>query len=119
MEIRSLDRAKLGPDNGFSQPLVPWPALNAPFHGAWCVIQAHSSSVRHAHHEYEIFIAMAGSATLEAGGERTVFRKGDIVHFPPHTPHQVINDGDEDFELYAVWWDSEMAAGFARREAQD
>lgn len=112
MEIRSVDRDALSLANGFSQPLVPWPALSAPFEGAWCVIESGSSSRRHAHHEHEIFIAMHGEALLEAGGERVAFRKGDIAHFPPHTAHQVINEGTEDFELYAVWWDSDMADRF-------
>ena len=55
---------------------------------------------------------MNGEALLEAGGERVPFCKGDIAHFPPHTAHQVINEGTEDFELYAVWWDSSMASRF-------
>jgi mannose-6-phosphate isomerase-like protein (cupin superfamily) len=117
MEIRSIDRDALGPENGFSEPLVPWPALSAPFEGAWCVIGPSSSSKRHAHHEHEIFIAMAGEAFLESAGERVVFRKGDIVHFPPHTDHQVINEGTEDFEMYAVWWDSDMASRFVDDQA--
>jgi quercetin dioxygenase-like cupin family protein len=116
MEIRSLDRAALGPDNEFSQKLVPWPALNAPFKGAWCVIHPRSSSVRHAHEQYEIFIAVSGQAFLESNGERILFRKGDIVHFPPHTEHQVINDGSEDFEMYAVWWDAQTAQAFTARD---
>lgn len=116
MEIRSLDRATLGPENSFSQPLVPWPALKAPFQGAWCVVHAGAATMRHAHHEYEIFIAMRGEAMLESRGERTTFRAGDIVHFPPHTDHQVINDGAEDFEMYSVWWDAGMADEFMARD---
>ncbi|MGO9948566.1 MAG: cupin domain-containing protein [Steroidobacteraceae bacterium] len=116
MIIRKLDRTALGPDNGFSQPLMPWPALSAPFEGAWCVINPGSSSTRHAHHEYEIFIAVSGEATLESEGERTVFRAGDIVHFPPHNDHQVLNSGIDKFEMYAVWWDRKLAEQFAGRD---
>ncbi|WP_018685207.1 cupin domain-containing protein [Actinokineospora enzanensis] len=115
MELRSLDRSKLGPDNGFSQPLVPWPALNAPFKGAWCVVHPGGSSTKHAHHDYEIFIAVSGEAVLESNGERVAFRQGDIVHFPPHTEHQVFNHADEDFQMYTVWWDTDLAAAFAER----
>jgi mannose-6-phosphate isomerase-like protein (cupin superfamily) len=116
VEIRRLDRDRLGPDNNFSQRLVPWPALNAPFEGAWCVIKPGKASVRHAHHEYEIFIAVSGEALLESRGERTRFAPGDVVHFPPHTDHQVINAGAQDFEMYTVWWDREMNDRFARRD---
>ena len=116
MEIRRLDRDRLGPDNNHSQRLVPWQALNAPFEGAWCVIKPGASSVRHAHHEYEIFIAVSGTAALESDGERTTFRAGDVVHFPPFTDHQVINESaDEEFEMYTVWWDSAMTEAFSAR----
>ncbi|WP_436494335.1 cupin domain-containing protein [Actinokineospora sp. HUAS TT18] len=115
MEIRGLDRDRLGPDNNHSQRLLPWSALNAPFEGAWCLIKPGTSSVRHAHHEYEIFIAVTGTAVLESEGERTTFTAGDVVHFPPFTEHQVINDGAEDFEMYTVWWDMEMSKVFAAR----
>lgn len=119
MEIRNLDRDRLGPDNNHSQRLMPWPAVNTPFEGAWCVIKPGASSVRHAHHEYEIFIAMSGAAVLESAGERTTFVAGDIVHFPPFVDHQVINESDTDFEMYTVWWDAAMAAAFlARHEVE-
>lgn len=115
MEIRRLDRDRLGPDNNHSQRLVPWQALNAPFEGAWCVIEPGASSVRHAHHEYEIFIAVSGEAALESEGERTTFRAGDVVHFPPFADHQVINESAAAFEMYTVWWDAEMTGAFTAR----
>ncbi|MFJ5677526.1 cupin domain-containing protein [Streptomyces sp. NPDC093097] len=115
MEMRSLDRSTLGPENGFSQLLKPWSALNAPFKGAWCVVAPGTSTTRHAHPDYEIFIAMTGEATLSSAGEQITFRQGDIVHFPPHTDHQVINDGAEEFQMYAVWWDQETAGQFLDR----
>ena len=39
MHFRHLDRAALVHENGLhAQRLLPWPALNAPFEGSWCVI---------------------------------------------------------------------------------
>ncbi|HEV2781552.1 MAG TPA: cupin domain-containing protein [Actinophytocola sp.] len=115
MEIRKLDRERLGPDNNHSQRLMPWSAVNAPFEGAWCVIKPGASSVKHAHHEYEIFIAMSGEAVLESADERITFVAGDIVHFPPFVDHQVINESGTDFEMYTVWWDTEMSEKFVAR----
>jgi mannose-6-phosphate isomerase-like protein (cupin superfamily) len=115
MEMRSLDRGTLGPENGFSQPLLPWSVLNAPFKGAWCVVHPGSSTTRHAHPDYEIFIALSGEAVLESRGERVPFREGDIVHFPPDTDHQVHNEGTEDFQMYTAWWTPETAEGFLAR----
>jgi mannose-6-phosphate isomerase-like protein (cupin superfamily) len=102
VDIRSLDRDALTQENGLdAQRLMPWPTLNAPY--------------AHAHHEYEIFIAVSGSAVLESQGRQEPFRAGDIVHFAPHVEHRVVNDGDADFEMYSVWWDAEMAQRFASR----
>lgn len=117
MEIRKLDRDRLGPANNYSQRLLPWSALNAPFEGAWSVIRPGTSSIAHAHHEYEIFVAVSGSAVLQSNGERMPFTEGDVVHFPPHTDHQVINEGTEDFQMYSVWWDTDMTDRFLQRHA--
>jgi mannose-6-phosphate isomerase-like protein (cupin superfamily) len=119
IDARSLDREHLEPAYGLlGQRLLPWPALNAPFEGAWCVLRAGTESSPHAHHEYEIFIALSGSAEVVVGDERRPFVAGDVVRLPPGSTHQVINDGPDDFEYYGVWWDAEMAARFtARHEA--
>jgi mannose-6-phosphate isomerase-like protein (cupin superfamily) len=120
IEIRSLDRENLTRAYGLdSERLLPWPVLNAPFEGAWCVLRPGDESTAHAHHEYEIFIAMAGSSTLTVDGRPFEFAAGDIVHLPPGCTHRVNNDGTEDFEYYGVWWDADMSAKFlARHEEQ-
>jgi mannose-6-phosphate isomerase-like protein (cupin superfamily) len=116
MEIRKLDRSQLRHENGLdAQRLLPWPVLNAPFESSWCVIRPGTASTAHAHHEYEIFIAVSGAAVLESGGERAPFLAGDTVHFPPGVPHRVINESDQDFEMYSVWWDEDMTQRFVLR----
>jgi mannose-6-phosphate isomerase-like protein (cupin superfamily) len=114
VEIRTLDRDRLRYENGVhAQRLLPWPALNAPFEGSWCVIRPGTASTPHAHHEYEIFIALNGEATVTADGEDAPFVAGDVAYFPPGVEHQVVNGGDRDFEMYSVWWDREMTERFA------
>lgn len=116
MELRSLDRAGLKDDNGLrAQRLMPWPALNAPFEGSWCVVAPGAASGPHAHHEYEIWVAMTGAAEIICEGERIPFTAGDVVHFPPGAEHQVVNEGDGPFEMYSLWWDTELAQQFAAR----
>jgi mannose-6-phosphate isomerase-like protein (cupin superfamily) len=116
MEIRKLDRENLKQDNGLiAQRLMPWTELNAPFEASWCVVSPGSESGAHGHHEYEIWVAMTGRAEIVSEGKRVPFVAGDVVRFPPHLVHQVVNDGDEDFEMYAVWWDPEMAERFVSR----
>ena len=116
MEIRRLDRERFVEAYGLiGQALLPWAALNAPFEGAWCVVRAGTTSVEHAHHEYEIFVGVSGRAELCAGDERTEFTVGDIVHFRPGVPHYLVNTGEEDFEYYSIWWDAEMSERFMAR----
>jgi mannose-6-phosphate isomerase-like protein (cupin superfamily) len=119
MEIRQLRRETMKHENGAdAQRLMPWPALNAPFEGSWCVVQPGGATGMHAHHEYEIFIAVSGEAVLDSQGERSVFKAGDVVHFPPHTEHRVLNESSADFEMYCVWWDNEMSERFVGRHEQ-
>lgn len=116
MEIRPLEREKMVFENGaYGQRLLPWAALNAPFEGAWVTVPAHGATGAHSHHEYEIFIAVSGEAVVESGGERHAFRPGDIEFHKPGTEHRILNDGAEDFEMYAIWWDSDMTVKFAAR----
>src|SRR5215475_9104182 len=101
MEIRKLDRDGLKQDNGLiAQRLMPWEALNAPFEGSWCVVQPGAESGAHSHHEYEIWVAVTGRAEIICEGRAMPFVQGDIVHFPPQVGHQVVNNGDSDFEMY-------------------
>jgi mannose-6-phosphate isomerase-like protein (cupin superfamily) len=116
MEIHPLDRENLKPDNGLrAQRLLPWELLNAPFEASWCVVHPGAESGAHGHHEYEIWIAMTGAAEIITDAGTTPFVAGDIVHFTPHERHQVVNNGDADFQFYSIWWDAEMGERFAAR----
>ena len=120
MHIRTLNRAGLAHENGLhAQRLLPWPALNAPFEGSWCVVAPGTASTPHAHHEYEVFIALSGEAVVESAGERCPFRPGDVVYFPPGATHNVRNEGERDFEMYSVWWDEDMTHRFAARHQSE
>lgn len=120
MEIRRLDRANLTPAYGIlGERLKPWDALNAPFEGAWCVVGPGGESAPHAHHEYEIFIAMAGRSTLVVDGTGHEFVAGDIVQLPPGCTHKVVNGHPEDFEYYGIWWDADMSGAFLTRHQEE
>ena len=116
IDIRHLDRANMERAYGLDgQRLLPWPALNAPFEGAWCVLRAGTESTPHSHHEYEIFIAVSGAAEVVVDGSRQLFTAGDVVRLPPGSTHRVVNTGPDDFEYYGLWWDEEMSAAFVAR----
>ena len=116
MDIRNLDRVNMPTEYGVQvQRLLPWDKLNAPFEGAWCVVAPGNATEPHSHHEYEMFVAVAGSSVLESDGERSPFVAGDVAYLVPGSYHQVINDGDTDFEFYSVWWDQDMSDRFRAR----
>jgi len=113
MEIRAFDRDTLSSEYGvLTQRLLPWPQLNAPFEGAWAVLEPGASTTPHAHHEFEIFIAASGTATISSDGELRSFVAGDIAYLPAGETHQIVNVGNEDFRMYSVWWDPQMAERF-------
>lgn len=119
-DLRRLDRERMEPAYGLlGQRLMPWPELNAPFEGAWCVLRAGTASDPHAHHEYEIFIAVSGTAVVVVDGRRHRFQAGDVLRLPPGSTHQVVNDGPDDFEYYGIWWDAAMTARFTARHQAD
>jgi mannose-6-phosphate isomerase-like protein (cupin superfamily) len=95
-----------------TQRLFPWDAMNAPFESSWALAMPRTRSKLHSHHEHEIFIAIRGSAAIEIDGEQTPFRAGDICFFQPGRKHRLLNDGDQEFMFYSVWWDQEMAEKF-------
>lgn len=115
-DIQHLDRDDLLHEYGLdTQRLLPWSVLNAPFEGSWAVARPHTTSTLHSHHEHEIFIAVRGSAVIECDGDRTPFATGDVAFFRPGSEHHLLNDGDDEFVFYSVWWDEEMAERFLAR----
>ncbi|MCS3769219.1 mannose-6-phosphate isomerase-like protein (cupin superfamily) [Aeromonas hydrophila] len=102
-------------NNLYAQRILPWAELNAPFESSWCVISPGTSSTPHEHHEYEIFVAIKGNAYILCDGVKTLFTAGDTVQFPPFTKHSVINESNEPFEMYSIWWDLDMSTRFAAR----
>ena len=116
VEVVHLDRDSLTHEYGCdTQRLLPWAVLNSPFESSFALVRAGTHSALHSHHEHEIYIGLRGEAVIECDGEKAPFRPGDVAFMKPGTQHHVLNDGDEDFEFYSVWWDEEMAKGFISR----
>lgn len=96
--------------------LQPWPGMNAPFRGAWCVVRPGDVSEAHQHGDREIMIAMSGNGVVISEEGRLDFAAGDIVFMPADIRHSVVNERDEDFSYYAIWWDRAMSAEFLEAE---
>jgi mannose-6-phosphate isomerase-like protein (cupin superfamily) len=123
-ELTGVDLRRLEPENlirahGLDLKLLhPWSGLNAPFRGAWCVLRPGDVSETHSHRDAEIFIAMTGRAQVAGDGRCHEIVAGDIVFVRPGVEHRVVNEHDEDFSYYAIWWDRAMSAEFLADEAR-
>lgn len=95
-----------------TQRLQPWDVVNAPFESSWALALPGTRSTLHSHHEHEIFIAVRGSAVIECDGDETPFAAGDVAFFQPGKKHRLLNDGEDEFMFYSVWWDEEMSLRF-------
>jgi mannose-6-phosphate isomerase-like protein (cupin superfamily) len=119
-EIVHLETGNLVYEYGLhTQRLQPWTVLNAPFESSWALAMPRTRSTLHSHHEHEIFIAVRGSAVIECDGLQAPFRAGDIAFLPPGHEHRLLNDGDEEFMFYSVWWDEQMAEKFLARNREE
>lgn len=96
------------------QRLLPWEGYPMPFAGGWCVVRPHTQSEPHTQIDQEIFIAIKGQAKVVIGDDQFDFEMGDIVAIPKHLNHYVINDSNEDFHFYVLWWDENYVRGFIK-----
>lgn len=92
--------------------LLPWQGYPMPFAGGWCVVRPGTRSEPHTQIDQEIFIAIQGRARLIVGEREMEFSVGNIAAIPKHTNHYIINDSQEDFHFYVVWWDMNYVNDF-------
>ncbi|MFJ3204152.1 cupin domain-containing protein [Streptomyces sp. NPDC086989] len=121
VDMRTAEPDHLLREHGLDLKLLhPWPGLETPFRGAWCVLRPGDVTEAHAHHEREMFIAMAGRAEVVCNGRRRQLAAGDIALMKGGVEHHIVNEHDEDFSYYAIWWGRSMAAEFlAGRPSHD
>lgn len=111
--IRSRESQDLTRAHGLDLKLLqPWPGVDTPFRGAWCVLRPGDVSEAHGHREREIFIAMSGRAEVVTAGRRHPLAAGDLATIGPGVEHSIVNEHDEDFAYYAIWWDRVMSAEY-------
>lgn len=119
VDIRRREHEDLTRAYGLEMKLLyPWDGFTAPFEGGWCVLRPGDKSVAHAHHEHEIFIGMSGRATIVTPDRRYDLAGGDIAFLRPGIKHYLVNETDDDFSYYAIWWDREMSEEFVARQGR-
>ncbi|MFL6534779.1 MAG: cupin domain-containing protein [Pseudomonas sp.] len=96
--------------------LLPWDGYPMPFAAGWCVVRPHTRSEPHVQIDQEIFIGLKGTGRLVIGDTQYRFESGDVAAIPKHTNHYVINDSDEDFHFYVIWWDKFIAGDYMKAD---
>jgi mannose-6-phosphate isomerase-like protein (cupin superfamily) len=62
-----------------------------------------TSEVRHYHQKArQFFFVLSGVATMEMDGTRIVLHAHVGIEVPPNTPHQMMNQSDEDVEFLVI-----------------
>lgn len=116
VDVRRQEPAELAREHGLGLRLLqPWPGVDTPFEGAWCVLRPGDVTDTHTHSEREIFIGISGRGDLVTAAGRQVVEAGDLVSMRPGLEHRVENPNDEDFAYYAIWWDRATASAFLAR----
>lgn len=115
--FRKLDWKNLKHEYGVDgERLVPWNVGEKspfPFEGAYCICRAKTDSFEHINSpsdEQEMFVVVSGKANVIINGEPTEMNQGDIVYIPAGDQHYISNPYDEDFHIYALWWNSEIVS---------
>jgi methionyl-tRNA synthetase len=76
-----------------------------PFGSVFGSVPAHSVSKRHAHHDGEMFIVLAGKASVVLGDEHRELGPGEVVYLSPFGYHEIRNDSDEAFDIVSIYWE--------------
>ena len=62
-----------------------------------------AAEVRHYHEDsQQFFYILAGEAVMEAQGRTIILSRGQGLHIPPRTPHQIRNVSDQSVEFLVV-----------------
>ncbi len=76
-----------------------------PFGSVFGSVPAHSVSKRHSHQDGEMFIVLAGKATVVLGEEERLLGPGEVVYLSPFDHHEIRNTSDEAFDIISIYWE--------------
>jgi mannose-6-phosphate isomerase-like protein (cupin superfamily) len=77
----------------------------APFNASWFSIEPGGTTELDQHDVLEIWMIARGRGVITYDGNEVPVSKGDMLYFDSQHPHIMLNDGDEQVEIYSVWWE--------------
>jgi mannose-6-phosphate isomerase-like protein (cupin superfamily) len=76
----------------------------APFEASWFSLEPGGKTELDQHDVLEIWMIARGHGVITYAGNDVPVSQGDMVYFESQHSHIMVNDGDEDVEVYSVWW---------------
>ena len=76
-----------------------------PFGSVFGSVPGNTVSKRHAHQDGEMFIVLAGKATVVLGEEERVLGPGEVCYLSPFGYHEIRNGFDEPFDIVSIYWE--------------
>ncbi|ACU38063.1 class I tRNA ligase family protein [Actinosynnema mirum] len=118
MITRAFDRSAMSWSYEMSlQPMLSAADIDGlPFGSVFGSVPPRSVSKRHAHQDGEMFIVLAGRATVVLGDEERELGPGGVVHLSPFGYHEIRNEHDEPFDLVSIYWEHIPSAVAALEE---
>lgn len=78
--------------------------------------RSRGEEAQHAHNHYELIYLMRGDATHIIEGRRYRLSRGDLVLVRPRRYHDIVFEGDREYERYNILFDSESMGLFRADE---
>jgi len=88
----------------------PWQDVVAPFGSGYCVVDPGTETLRHVNSpadEEELFVGCSGTGVVLLGDERITIGAGDQIYIPVGVEHSIVNETEEEFAFFTIWWNSE------------
>ncbi|MBI1862049.1 MAG: class I tRNA ligase family protein, partial [Deltaproteobacteria bacterium] len=114
MRIQKIDPSKLSQAyNILCQGVYPVEgATHFPFGTTYCEVEPLGFSLRHAHHDNETFLILAGTGVMEIAGEKAIVAPGSVILIPPHSSHRLDNTSDTDrLKFISIYWTAPLVEG--------
>jgi mannose-6-phosphate isomerase-like protein (cupin superfamily) len=80
----------------------------APFKASYFIVEPGGTTEPDQHEVLEIWMIARGRGVITYDGHDIPVTKGDMVYFESNRSHIMVNDGDEDAEIFSVWWRPEV-----------
>lgn len=100
-----MDLEKINPNMVLKEINLQGPnGAMAPFKASYFIVEPGGKTEPDQHEVLEMWMIARGGGVITYDGHDIPVTKGDMVYFESNRPHIMLNDGNEDAEIFSVWW---------------